>query len=284
MAYDVHEQADGSLEILTYNPNTPYSSAEETDNTARLNATFASTITVTSDGRWSGGIFTGGDLTKPWTGGMSTIEVIDRMPPGDADLPFGFFTHSLDADDGVAEVTGIEAGGKQALRPDGTAIPGTGVSDLVRPSGDHSPIDYRLDPGRSYAFTVTGTGDGTFGDGLLGGRAGSEGAGAADRQGGQEDHVDLTPGAARLKLDPGGASSPATLKLLDRTGKASTQTADVSLSARHGSTESASLSGGAMSLRHTGPATSATVTLGALGYGAPPRSPRSRSGSAGASG
>ena len=205
VAYDVHEQADGTLEILTYNPNTPYTSAEETDNLARFNATFASTITVTPDGRWSGA--SSPTATSPSRGPavMSTIEVIDRMPPGDADLPFGFFTHTLDADDGVAEVTGIEAGGKQALRPDGTAIPGTGVTDLVRPSGEHSPIDYRLDPGRSYAFTVTGTGDGTFGDGLLGGRAGATvqglrtngGAGGPRRR----SHL-VSPGSSSTRAAP----------------------------------------------------------------------------------
>ena len=224
-----------------------------------MNATFASTITVTSDGRWSGGIFTGGDLTKPWTGGMSTIEVIDRMPPGDADLPFGFFTHSLTGPTTASPRS--RASRRAASRrcgPTGPAIPGTGVTDLVRPSGEQSPIDYRLDPGRSYAFTVTGTGDGTFGDGLLGGRAGATVQGLRTKAG-QEDHVTLTPGVAGLKLDPGGAASPATLKLLDRTGKASTQTADVSLPARHGSTESATLSGGSLSLRHAGPGTSVTV-------------------------
>ena len=224
---------------------------------------------MTSDGRWSGGIFTGGDLTKPWTGGMSTIEVIDRMPPGDADLPFGFFTHSLDADDGVAEVTGIEAGGKQALRPrrDGDPRhrgdrPGAPVR---RAKPDRLPTRsrplLRLHRDRDRQRHVR----------RRAARRASRrnGAGPADQKAGQEDHVTLTPGVAGLKLDPGGAASPATLKLLDRTGKASTQTADVSLPARHGSTESATLSGGSLSLRHAGPGTSVTVTLGALGYGTP---------------
>lgn len=267
-AYDMREEPNGTLDILTYNPNKPYTLKEQTDNATRNDATTRSTIFVTPSGQWRGGIFPGGNVNAPWTGNLSSIEIYDRLPPGDADLPFGFFTESLDSAVGTAEVSSIKVGGTEALKPNGTSVPGTGVSDLIRLAGPNSPIDYRLARGHAYDITVTGQGRGVFGDGVLGGRAGADVQGLRTKPG-QHDHITLTPGVAGLKLTPGGAASPATIKLLARAGKRATRTADLRLAARHGATEDASLTGGALNLRHTGPATDVSVTLGAVGLGAP---------------
>ena len=268
VAYDLREQPNGTLDILTYNPNSPYTTAEQTSAAARNDAATRSTIFVTPGGQWRGGIFPGGTVNTPWTGGLSSIEIYDRGLPNGIDLPFGFFTMSLDSAPGTAEVSSVKANGTEALRADGTSIAGTGVGDLVRPSGPANAIDYRLARGRSYDVTVTGKRDGVIGSSVLGGQSGADVDGLRTKKG-QKDRITYTPGVAGLTLSPGGAASAATIKLLARAGKGVTQMADVSLAARGGAKEQATLAGGAVDLKHSGPATTISVKIGSTGLGAP---------------
>jgi len=260
VAYDMADRGDGGIDILTYNPNTPYAAAEET-NRATLDANLAaSRITVSSAGRWAGGI-------SGWTGGMDTIEIYERMPPNEADLPFGHWLQALGAAPGTAEVSAIRVGGAQALRPDGTALPGTGVKDQIGLTGVHSDIGYELTRGRSYDFTVTGKSSGTYANGLLGASAGATVEGLRTAIG-QQDHVTLTPGKAALGVRSGNGS-PAKITLLDRVGSNATHTASIALDTRKGGSDDVVLSGSALTLTHRGAATSVAATLGSFGTGAP---------------
>jgi hypothetical protein len=266
VAYDVRDRPlGGGIEILTYNPNYPYSPDEETNARALEGNARLSTISVDRGGKWSGGIFTS---AGPWSGGMDTIEIYDRMPPSDADLPFGFFAQSLDAAPETAEVTSIKAGGREALRPDGTALPGTGVEDSIAMTGVKRDIDYDLTRGRSYALTITGKGPGSYGDGLLGGDAGARVQGLKTKAG-QQDRLTLTPGSPKLALRSGGGS-PASVELLDRVGGGkATRMATVALTTRRGGGDDVALTGGALTLRHAGAPTTVSATLGSVGAGAP---------------
>jgi len=266
VAYDLVNKPDGSFDILTYNPNYPYSTAEETNAALHTSQLNFSKITVKPDGTWTGGIFDAAG-NNPWKGGMNTIEIYDRMPPYDADSPFGAWTEDLGAGSDTATVSSIKVGGVEALNADGTAIKGTGVTDSITPSGADRDITYKMARGRTYDFTIKGTGKGTYSSTLLGGTAGADVSGMHTAAG-REDHLKLTPGQAALDLRSAGGS-PATVDLVERAGAKAQRTATLQFATRKGGGDRAELAHGTIALAHDGAATSVTATLGSFGAGAP---------------
>lgn len=203
----------------------------------------------------------------PWTGDMSTIEIIDRLPPNGADLSSTFWTQSLESADGAAQISQVAVGGVKALRPDRTAVPGTGVDARTTLTGVAEETDYTLARGKSYAVTVTGTKKGTYGTGLLGASAGGRVESLSTAKG-QADVVTVTPGKAAVAVAPG-ADTHATLKLLDRVRGQAVRSATLQLTSRKGGGDRAALAGGTIELRHAGAPMTVTATIGSVGEGAP---------------
>ncbi|MDW5594708.1 hypothetical protein VSS74_10195 [Conexibacter stalactiti] len=277
VAYDVRPTpADGGYDIVTYNPNTPYTTAEETSAATRTAALTASRIHVTPGGTWSGGI-TG------WTNDMADIQVYEHRPAVDATLPTDVTMATPGAGDPVA-LQQILADGRAALDGDGSVRPGRGVSDLSTPTGGGPQPAYGLAAGRGYELELRGTRGGSYEQALLGDGVIASIGGVATRRG-QRDALAFTPGRAALGFEGGGAPSTATLELIDRIGGGSRarraaaraggaepqHSARVALTVGDGRVDRISFGSGArtLELRHGGPATRAAITLGSAGQGPP---------------
>jgi hypothetical protein len=269
----------GGFNILTYNPNRPYSAIEQTNKSLRDKELDASAIKVLGS-TWEGGVST---KEGWWKGDLSSINTYADEPPSNAAMPnswaqtvlFGIL-NSKDGDSPAPQIDAIEVGGKDALNADGTAKKGSGVTALIAPSGVHPDVSYRLPKHRRVKLTVKGTGKGRYGESTLG-----EGAAAsvdsAETAPGQRDTLTVTSGLPRIGFESGGDSAGATLSLLAHGGGASAsagsgglvETAGVALTAGAGRADALALSGGELELSHSGKATSVAVTLGSTGAGAP---------------
>ncbi len=286
VAYAVHTVLDG-FDILTYNPNTPYSTIEEVDGRAREGALARSAIRIRGN-TWNGGIFSPADGDW-WSGDMSSINVYSALPPSNASMPnkwrslivFGPIAKSAGGGPSKAPtVSSIRIGGEEALRGDGTTKPGGGASALIVPSGIEPDVSYRLPHGRPATLTLRGAASGRYTESALGDgvAAGVEGAHTAR---GQSDTLTLTSGSPRIGFASGGDKDAATLSLISRMGRGAgssaarsadpTRSADVFLAVGGGRADTLTLTdgGGTVELRHDGPPTKAAVTLGASGASGP---------------
>lgn len=253
----------GGLMLKIYDPNVPYVTAEETTTATRSQNLIDSSILVQANGDWRGS-------SLKWSGTKAALGVIGFLPSSDAKLPNDFSLASLlgtSGDRATAKVAGIRAGGRAALKPDGTALPGSGVDVLPALTGVLPEPQYQLQRGREYAFAIEGARPGTYRHALRG-EGVSVAASGARTTPGVEDKVTVSPGRAEIGFKTGARSSPVTLDVAARSGKA-TRTASVALAARRGGGDEVSLGGGALRVRHDGAATSATVTLGAVGGAVP---------------
>jgi hypothetical protein len=265
VAYDIRDTPSGGFEILTYNPNTPYDTAEESNKGTLDNAISRSIITVTAGGTWSGAIWTAAGT--PWTGNMMSIGVWDRLAPADADPDMDAELASVGATDGSSpRITSIRAGGSEALTADGTAKPGTGVSNHVKLDGGTGNLEYTLAPGKSYTLGVGGNA-GRYTQTFLGKDVATTVSGV--RTAGQTDAVTLTPGQAQVGLRSGGGS-PATLDVVATKGKV-TRTASVTVTGSKGTTDTVGFTKdrGTLTLAHTGAPGTVSVALGSSGEGVP---------------
>jgi hypothetical protein len=269
VVYDMRVRDDGGFDLLVYNPNEPYSTSEQYDANVHSANLALSTIPVNADGTWSGGI-------SGWKGDMSSIKVLDKLPPSDADLPSNFSLASVvdlfaaGGTGGQTSVSGIAVGGTQALRPDGSTVPRSGVDAIVDPTGIKGAVDYALTPGRSYDLTVKGARNGQYEQSLLGDGIGATVSGARTAPG-QDDHVVLSPGRPQLTFASAASSTPATLEVDARLPGGVTHTATAALTAGKGRSDAFAFSSDrrTLELRHTGGATSVALTLGSVGDGAP---------------
>jgi hypothetical protein len=266
VAYDVRDTADGGFEILTYNPNQPYDSNEESNKGTLDNAVTRSIIKVTAAGTWSGGIWSAG---MPWTGPMTTIGVWDRLAPTDADPDMDAELASVGAVDGsTPRISSIRSGGDEALGTDGTAKPGTGVENHVVMDSGAGNLEYKLAAGKTYTLGITG-GAGRYTQTFLGKGVATTVSGV--RAAGQTDAVTLVPGQAEVGLRSGaGAATPATLDVVATKGKV-TRSASVTVAGGRGATDSVAFTKdrGTLTLAHTGAPATVSVSLGSSGDGIP---------------
>mgnify|MGYP000914765291 CR=1 FL=1 len=270
VALEKRPTAGGGFTIVTYNPNTPYVTGEETSSAVRTANLAASAITVTAAGVWSGGI-TG------WTGGMNTIEVVP-LPPLNASLPLDLPAVSASAPGSGVTIAQITVDGKDALNPDGSVIAGRGVAHAGLPTGGDPVQNYLLTGDAPATVELAGTRTGPYGASLLGGsvNASVEGARTAP---GQRDTLVVQPNAASVEFASDASATPVTLGLDLRLGvdgrapsatDTSKPTRSASVTLRAGGDRSDRLSvGSTVSLAHEGSATSASVTLVQTGGGLP---------------
>jgi hypothetical protein len=266
-AYDLRDLPDGGFEILTYNPNYPYMSNEETDLNV-LNAAVKNNVITVRGGVWTGG------STKAdgswWSGGMDSIGAFDHLPPSDAELAGNFSLAGVARAIGEAsaspapQIGSITAGGVEALNADGTSKPGTGV-DAQTTDGGGDPVDYRLTPGKSYTLTMKG-GAGGYSQSLLS----KDLATTITSRGRNSDRITLVPGQAQAGLKGTGPASAATLELAARKGKI-TRTASAAFTAGRGTADTIGFTAdrNALTVAHTGAPTAVAVTLGSIGQGIP---------------
>ncbi len=78
VAYDIVDHADGSFDILVYNPNVPFDPSEDADPSTRVTQAGKSVIQVSDNGDWvllhSSEFFD--QTTTDWTGGLAAITVV----------------------------------------------------------------------------------------------------------------------------------------------------------------------------------------------------------------
>ena len=277
-AYDMRELGGGSFEILTYNPNFPYTSGEQSSTMTRDTAVQASKIIVAPHGE----NFAGGGIwiayapssTTPWVGDMSNIEVYDHLPPSNADLPDNPEHWLAEASNWLSSagtdptnVSQIAVDGKDALKADGTPRAGSGLGDEITPSGSSDDISYVLNRGHRYDLTLTGQGAGKYSEAVMGG--GDIAAVTTTRGAGEADHVTIVPGKAQIGLAGGGAVAPATIDVADHPGHGVSRAVEATLSTGSGRSDTVAIAGGDVSLRHGGGPTTVAMTISTAGNGAP---------------
>lgn len=256
VAYDTRTTATG-FDILTYNPNTPYVTGEETVTATRTANLAANLIQVTSGGVWSGGI-TG------WSGGMGQIMVLP-LPPLNSALPKDLPTVS--AGSAESQILQIAVDGKDALRADGSVLPGRGVEDASLLTGVLEVPVYRLSTSKPATLEIAGKKSGNYSAALLGGAVTATVSDARTSQG-QRDTLTVDPDKARLLFASDAGAAPVTLRLGARQGSGATRGALVSLTAGAGRQDALSLAG-SLVLDHSGGGTRATVTLVQTAKGLP---------------
>lgn len=263
VAYAARQTPSGTLTLAVYDPNVPYAPGEETTLATRTANLAQSTITIDAAGNWSGS-------SLGWLGNNASLRVLNFLPREDASLPSTFSLASLLGSSGgppPAGISSVRVGAGEALAPDGTGRPGSGVVVEPELTGVSPQPQYQLDPGREYAFSIRGTRAGRYEHGLLGRGSAATVSGAATTPG-QEDRLTVRPGEAQLGFTTGAARAPVTYDLAENRGKA-TRTAAVRITARKGAGDEAELGGGVLRLEHDGAPTTATVTLGSVGEGLP---------------
>jgi hypothetical protein len=262
-AYSYQDLPNGGIKLAIYDPNVPFTTAENTNNKTRSNALSTSSITIEPDGSWSGS-------SEGWKGGNSSLMVVANIPPLDANLPSTFSLASLFSSAGgasPAKIEQIESGGRPQLDSDGLAIEKSSVDVVPSYSGGQAPPEYQLQKGREYELTIKGTGKGSYDSSALSGGDDASVRGA-DTAKGQLDHVTIRPGQASLQFETGAASASVSYDLKTTAGKA-VKTASIAMAAHEGGEDEAELTGGTVRLTHDGGATKASVTLSSVGAGLP---------------
>jgi hypothetical protein len=253
--------------VRLYDPNLPYGTADETTPNATTPAAAAAafvnarTLRIDANGSWSGASF-------PWSGPNNQLGVINAIPPANASLPTKSFLvfFALDSDAGSPALVGLEAAGKDALGKNGEPKPGSGVTVEPLASGVKAEPRYGLRPGRAYEASLRGTRNGKYVQGQYARGAVATVETRASR--GQVDTLTIEPGSPELAFSTGAAKTDVEYHLAENVGKRG-RGVKIATVARKSGEDKASLDGGAVNLVHSGPATSATLTLSTVGEGLP---------------
>ena len=263
VAYAAQDTATGGLSLSIYDPNVPYSPAEETSADTRNANLKRSTITIDAQGNWTGS-------SLRWSGPNDSLRVLGPLPSSDAELPDTLSVASLLGSSGEAPpatVTSIRTAGRETLAADGTGRPGSGVVVAPVLSGVAAEPNYQLRAGAAYQMTVRGERAGHYDNGLIGQGTVALVDGATTAPG-QQDRLTLHPGAARLGFATSARDAPVAYDLAERDGHA-TRFAVVRTTAAARGKDEVQLVGGTLRLAHDGPRTTVTVTLGSAGGAAP---------------
>jgi hypothetical protein len=271
VAYDVRDAADGGIDIVTYNPNIPYASAEETSALTRSSNLASSLVHVTPAGIWTGGI-------AGWTGPLSQLEVVG-LPSLNASLPIDLPTI---ATSGSAAIGQVVVDGHDAFSADGRIVPGRGVTDQSMPTGGAPAPEYGLTGDEPARVRIVGDGRGAYTHTLVGGRVAATVEGARTEEG-QTDAVTVRPDHASLAFASGGGAAPVTLRIDARGGSAAGSTGRrlapaatgsrsvrIVMTAGGGRSDVVAIaSGGVVALRHFGAPTRASISLTGTASGLP---------------
>jgi hypothetical protein len=178
VGYEIVDTGGGAFDILLYNPNIPFTPAEDSNAQTRAGAAAANVINVMSDGTWvlpnSDVVF--GTGTPNWTGGILDITVLpwNTIPPTPT-LPWAELTAGVLLAAvivfvvGNASVSQVSDGQGHLLFTDGqwnvdpaTKLPG------VRPLPTHGGLGRSLPPAivgtnqGPLIHTITGSAEGSY--------------------------------------------------------------------------------------------------------------------------
>jgi hypothetical protein len=305
LAYDTQQLPDGSTAVDVVNSNEPYQTSEESNPAAHDASEFTNSQIIIKNGNWTfpeGADFQGSN-GQPWSGSEadlvvyphSALPIINGAQPK---LP-NVFTGAImvafgSAADGVTQLTGSGGG---TLFTHGQLAPQTGW-----PKGAAPVPDFTAHPGPlqlvalqpSLARTVTATVERHAGGGAMDMRLpGLDASLQAGVHNGQVDTLALNPradsfgyatSAARASLSgtllSSGSSAGSASAAAASAAAASAAGAGASLSdrivkfgtslARSGADTIAFPAGGQLTVHHTGPASSLTLTLSSFGAGGQP--------------
>ena len=253
--------------VRLYDPNLPYQAADETTPNATTSAadaaTFADvrTIRIDANGSWSGANF-------PWSGGNDQLGVVDSMPSDNATLPSKSFLlfFTLDSSAATPELAGLKADRKDILGPDGQPKTGSGVSVETMDAGGTPEPQYLLKPGHTYTASLRGESRSKYIQGQYTRRAVATVETTTKK--GQVDKLTIKPGSSELSFATGAAKCHVEYDLAGNHGRAG-RGATIATTATKGHKDKASLDGGTVTLNHSGPATTAELTLSSVGEGLP---------------
>lgn len=260
-AYGYQDLPGGGIKLAIYDPNLPYTAAEQTSKVARTDALTRGSLTIAADGSWSGS-------SLGWKGDNASLRVIANIPPLDAKLPNDFSLTSVFGSSGgtpPATITQIETGGRPQLDSGGAPNPGSPVGLVTSDSGVAADASYRLAHGRQYELTIKGTGKGAYDSSSLAGGGNASVRGVRTGKG-QVDHLTLSPGEASLRF--AGAGKGTVLYDLKAKDGRTIRTAAIAISGG-GGTDEAALSGATVRLSHSGAPATARITLGSAGGALP---------------
>jgi len=253
--------------VRLYDPNLPYGTKDEkTPNSATSAedaATFRDlrTIRIDANGAWSGANF-------PWSGTNSQLGVIDAIPSDNATLPTKSFliVFTVDSKAATPKLVDLEYDGKDALTPQGQPKAGSGVTTEPLDTGGPAEPRYGLKPGHTYTATFRGTGKSKYVQGQYARHAVATVETTTKK--GQVDKLTLKPRSPVISFSTGAAKARVEYKLAENAGRAG-RGAVIATTAAKGHKDKASLGGGGITLNHSGPATTATLTLSSTGEGLP---------------
>ena len=254
------EQAPVML-VRIYDPNVPYSAAEENTAATRTSNQSLSSLRIDANGNWSGANF-------PWSGNNAALSVVDRLPLENATLPTSSFLVFFEVSGGepVTQLQSIKSGGAEALGAGGEPRPGSGVSADPFQTGVKAQPAYELAPGRAYEASMRGLRAGRYEQGQY--TSDAVATVEATTAPGQVDSITVRPGEPELAFATGASRTAVRYDLADRTGGA-TRAAEITTTGVKGGGDRVELERGVARIDHSGPATTATLKLTSVGEGLP---------------
>jgi hypothetical protein len=253
--------------VRLYDPNLPYGSDDETTPNSTTSAKDAMTfkdlrtIRIDANGAWSGANF-------PWTGANNQLGVVDAIPSENATLPTKSFliVFTVDAKAPAPKLVDLKSDGKDALNSEGLPKRGSGVSSEPLDAGGSASPRYGLKPGHTYTESVLGTGNAKYVQGQYARHAVATVETTTKK--GQTDKLTIKPRSPVISFSTGAAKAGVEYNLAENVGPAG-RGVTIATTATKGHKDKASIDGGGVTLNHSGPATSATLTLSSVGEGLP---------------
>lgn len=283
LAYDVRPAGAGAWDIDVYDPNVPFTAAEQAptpkSQLAHANALARSTVRVAANGDWS---LTGGTdvpiantrmqgLALMTAGQIPTrVSMIKLAKPGDLEQTllavFGGSGSGTGGGAAPARITALRSGGRSVTTAPATAPADSGARLLAAPLLDAGGVGAGGEgwavraSGAPVEVSVSGTGRGSYRQTVL-----------ANGFGGSVTVPSATGRSAVLTYDPAGGSvslrhAAAPGRVVVETtvpdGHGGTRTASLTLPGSSGGTEVLAVSrGGDVVVQHSGPPVTATLAL-----------------------
>ncbi|MEZ5115081.1 MAG: hypothetical protein R2737_02330 [Candidatus Nanopelagicales bacterium] len=259
LVHDVRPAGSGAWDVDVYDPNVPYTSAEEapgSGDAAHAAALANSVLHVQADGDWS---LPGSTLSNPGAGGQ--VRGMALMPAGSipTSVTLPKFSKPGDAENALLLVFGSGPGTSDPARI--TAIRARAVAPMLDagtgPSGDGWFVDAGAGP---VEVDVSGTAGGTYRQTVL-----ADGFGAAvslPSAPGREATMTLDPSAGSVGLEHGTVPGSVVVEAAGPDGSGGTRTASLTVpGAAAGTDEVGVTRTGEVVVEHSGRPVTATLTL-----------------------
>jgi hypothetical protein len=296
VAYDIVTTGTGTYDVYVYDSNDQFQSGEDSNAASHAARVQNAVIHLAANGTWSLASTVESDGSTPWHGGPGGLVVTDptvvpknpTLPSAGGAAPPGALFSSNGASSGstaaAARVTQVSSGGRTLYDNSGALNTNAATRLQAAPMGPFVSTGSAAEPGQLFALgkqvgnsvhvTTEGTQAGNAAMTLV--RGAYAGSVKASTTAGAVQSQSFAAGSGKVSFS-GPSDTPVTLSV-SRSTSSTEHTVSVTLG-QAGTSDSLQLGGGhgAVTLAHTGPATTLKLTLSGSSAGGLPTTFRSPS-------